>query len=101
MVTRGSEIHPHPLDTRTLETGAKELGVSLDAAQLDLFRRYYTELVEWNSKMNLTTVTDWEQVQKRHFLDSLALARGRSVPNPSRPGASLTWARAPDFPGCP
>ena len=90
MVIRGSEIHPQTLHTRTLETGAKELGVSLDAAQLDQFRRYYLELVEWNSKMNLTTVTDWEEVQKRHFLDSLALAREEDM----RGHFDMAFARA-------
>ena len=100
MVTRGSEIHPQPLDTSTLETGAKELGVSLHAAQLDLFRLYYTELVERNSKVNLTTVTDWEQVQKRHFLDSLSLAR--AVPSESiEAGRFVDVGAGAGFPGLP
>lgn len=100
MVIRGSEIHPQPLDTRTLEAGAKELGVSLDAAQLDQFRRYYLELVEWNSKMNLTTVTDWEEVQKRHFLDSLALAR--AIPSDIiESGRFVDVGAGAGFPGLP
>ena len=39
-----------------------------------MFRRYYRLLLEWNSRMNLTTITEWEQVQRRHFLDSLSLS---------------------------
>ncbi len=63
------------LDTRTLERGSARLGIPLDSEQLDKFRRYYRELAKWNSMMNLTTVTGWENVQKTHFLDSLAIAR--------------------------
>ena len=57
-----------------LAKGAAALGVQLDRAQLDLFRRYYQEMVEWNRRANLTAVTAWEQVQTRHFLDSLAVS---------------------------
>ncbi len=39
-----------------------------------MFRMYYRALMEWNSRMNLTSVTGWEQVQERHFLDSLSLS---------------------------
>ena len=56
-----------PLVTRA----AEELGVRLDRAQVDQFHRYYLEIVDWGSRVNLTTVTGWERVQTRHFLDSL------------------------------
>ena len=56
-----------------LRAGAAELGVHLSLAQLQLFRRYYKEMVEWNSRVNLTSVTGWEEVQSRHFLDSLTV----------------------------
>ena len=39
-----------------------------------MFQAYYHALLEWNSRMNLTAVTDWEQVQRRHFVDSLTLS---------------------------
>lgn len=39
-----------------------------------MFQAYYRALLEWNSRMNLTAVTDWEQVQRRHFVDSLSLS---------------------------
>ena len=56
-----------------LETGAADLGVTLDRVQLDQFRLYYGELIQWNNHVNLTAVTDYEQVQTRHFLDSLTV----------------------------
>lgn len=63
-----------PLDAKILCRGADDLGLPLEPTQVCEFRRYYRALLEWNAIMNLTSVTDWEQVQRRHFLDSLSLA---------------------------
>ena len=59
---------------KLLEEGAATLGIQLDNAQIDQFLRYYLELVDWNSWVNLTRVTGREEVQVRHFLDSLAVS---------------------------
>jgi len=52
--------------------GLKTLGIQLTAQQRADFERYAQELIEWNQKFNLTAITDYEQVQIRHFLDSLS-----------------------------
>jgi 16S rRNA (guanine527-N7)-methyltransferase len=52
--------------------GASALGLQLTAAQQAAFQLYYEELVAWNEKFNLTAITEYEQVQIRHFLDSLS-----------------------------
>lgn len=52
----------------------QEHGIELSARQLQQFERYYEELVSWNEKMNLTGITDREQVYIKHFYDSLSLA---------------------------
>ena len=57
-----------------LKAGAAELGIHLSLAQLGQLRRYYDEMVKWNTRVNLTSVTDWEEVHVRHFLDSLTVA---------------------------
>jgi 16S rRNA (guanine527-N7)-methyltransferase len=57
---------------RRLIDGAKALGLPLTADQRSAFQAYYEELVTWNQKFNLTAITDYEQVQIRHFLDSLS-----------------------------
>ncbi len=48
-------------------------GIALSEKQINQFRHYYELLIEWNSKMNLTSITDWEEVKVKHFLDSIAL----------------------------
>ena len=62
------------LDTGKLEMDSAKLGISLDSTQLDKFRRYFHELGRWNSTVNLTTVTAWNDVVETHFLDSLSIA---------------------------
>ena len=57
-----------------LEAGAKKLGLELTAGQLEQFDFYYQELVDWNQRINLTAITDYEEVQLKHFLDSLTIA---------------------------
>ena len=56
-----------------LVQGTEELGIALSDAQLDCFDAYYRELVDWNSRFNLTSITDHNDVQIKHFLDSLTL----------------------------
>src|SRR5688572_22203109 len=54
-----------------LRSGARELGLDLSVEQLALFEQYYSELIEANRRTNLTRITQYEDVQVRHFLDSL------------------------------
>ncbi|MGM1045818.1 16S rRNA m(7)G-527 methyltransferase [Paenibacillus uliginis N3/975] len=51
-----------------------ERGITLNEKQLDQFENYYKILVEWNEKMNLTGITDRDQVYTKHFYDSVSLA---------------------------
>ena len=56
-----------------LEVGVKKLGISLNRRQLEQFGSYYRELIKWNQRVNLTSITDYEEVQIKHFLDSLTV----------------------------
>jgi 16S rRNA (guanine527-N7)-methyltransferase len=83
--------------------GAGALGLSLTTGQQAAFQRYYEELVAWNQKFNLTAITEYEQVQIRHFLDSLSCLLAKEP----RAAMSRVGARAIDvgagagFPGIP
>ena len=55
-----------------LRTEAAKLGVSLEPHHLDQFRKYLELLLTWNRKINLTAISDPEDVLDKHFLDSLA-----------------------------
>jgi 16S rRNA (guanine527-N7)-methyltransferase len=56
-----------------LIAGAKKLGIDLNPKQIEQFSIYYQELIEWNRRMNLTAITDYKEVQIKHFLDSLTV----------------------------
>ena len=56
-----------------LKAGAKKLGLELSPRQLEQFYIYYQELVDWNQRVNLTAITGYEEVQIKHFLDSLTV----------------------------
>jgi 16S rRNA (guanine527-N7)-methyltransferase len=56
-----------------LNEGAITLGLHLNQEQLEQFQIYYQELLDWNKRINLTAITGYEDVQIKHFLDSLTV----------------------------
>lgn len=52
----------------------KAKGMELSPKQVQQFNIYYETLVEWNQKMNLTAITDKEEVYLKHFYDSITIA---------------------------
>ena len=56
-----------------LNAGAMKLGLHLNPGQLEQFHIYYHELLDWNKRVNLTAITGYEDVQIKHFLDSLTV----------------------------
>ena len=56
---------------KLLSESARLVGLKLNEEHLRAFEIYYRELVVWNEKFNLTAITDRDQVQIKHFLDSL------------------------------
>lgn len=53
----------------------RSLGIELTKEQIDQFLLYYELLVEWNGFMNLTAITEYDEVMKKHFVDSLSLVK--------------------------
>ncbi len=78
--------------------GLRSLGLDLEKEQLDKFDRYYNLLIEWNSFMNLTAITEYEEVIQKHFLDSLSLIKSCKI----NPGDTLLdMGTGAGFPGIP
>lgn len=50
-------------------------GIELSEKQVHQFIKYYELLVEWNSFMNLTAITDFDAVCTKHFIDSISLCK--------------------------
>ena len=49
----------------------KLYGIELTENQLNRFEKYYDLLIEYNSKFNITAITDREEVIHKHFVDSV------------------------------
>lgn len=77
---------------------AKEIGVKVTAAQAEQFMTYLSLLLEWNEKMNLTAITDPEEIVEKHFVDSLTILSHCKL----KPGAKLVdVGTGAGFPGVP
>lgn len=74
------------------------LGQRLSLAQLDAFAAYERELIEWNQRFNLTSITEPQQIRVRHFLDSLSCWLAMS---PSQPQCVIDLGAGAGFPGLP
>lgn len=62
------------MDILEFTTHLEKEGISLTTFQLEQFEIYFKTLVEWNSKMNLTAITDHNEVYVKHFYDSISAA---------------------------
>lgn len=60
-------------DMQTFIEGLRQFGLELTEQQRGQFLRYLQELLDWNTRINLTAITDPEEVLIKHFLDSLSL----------------------------
>ena len=68
-------IHTASSDTTDFVKKCSDLGISLSDKQIEQFLNYYELLVEWNSFMNLTAITDFDEVILKHFVDSISLCK--------------------------
>ena len=59
--------------SQIFENKLKELGIVLNDEQKRQFDSFYELLVEWNKVMNLTGITEYEEVNEKHFVDSLSI----------------------------
>jgi len=62
-----------------LKKGLNNLKITLTGKQINQLIQFYEYLVKKNKVMNLTTITEWEEVVQKHFLDSLALINGVDI----------------------
>ena len=82
----------------TLRKSLQDMGQDLTEKQEKQFLMYYELLVEWNRKINLTAITEFEEVSAKHFLDSLLLYR---VPEVRLTGSLIDIGTGAGFPGIP
>jgi len=62
-------------NSSVLRKGCDCFPISLSEEQEQKFVKYYELLTEWNQVMNLTAITEYDEVMQKHFVDSLALSK--------------------------
>lgn len=76
----------------------EQLQIELTERQIRQFLQYYEILIEWNSFMNLTGITEYNEVVNKHFIDSLSLIKVLDV---SKSANVLDMGTGAGFPGIP
>lgn len=85
-------------DTTYFECEASKMGVSLSKEQIDQFIMFYEMLIEKNKVMNLTGITEFDEVIEKHFLDSISLCKAIDI---SKDLSVLDLGTGAGFPGIP
>lgn len=85
-------------DLTILEEGCQELGITLDEVQKKQSTDFYEYLVEKNKVMNLTGITEFQEVLVKHFLDSLACVKAVDM---SKVNRIMDIGTGAGFPGVP
>ena len=85
-------------DLTILDQGCRELGISLNEQQRQQFIDFYEYLVEKNKVMNLTGITEFQEVLVKHFLDSLACVKAVDMQKVKR---IMDIGTGAGFPGVP
>jgi len=83
-------------DTTQFEKDLEKLGIILSERQIEQFLKYYEMLVEWNQMINLTAITEYEDVMKKHFVDSVSLIKAYDV---SKESTVIDVGTGAGFPG--
>ncbi len=73
------------INKEKLQSMAKSYGIELDSKALDRFDIYARLLVDWNEKINLTSITEPDEIIEKHFVDSLLIFKAIDFPQ----GASV------------
>ena len=81
-----------------LTDSLKEFHITLTNEQFHQFQNYYELMIEWNSFMNLTAITDFEEVCMKHFADSLSLCQAIDCTKPMK---VIDIGTGAGFPGIP
>ena len=89
-------------DLSLFEKGLDQLKIQLTQEQKEQFIKYYEYLIEKNKVMNLTAITDYDEVLLKHFLDSLSLVKVQDfIPEKLSGKTVIDIGTGAGFPGIP
>ena len=84
--------------SKIFEEKLSSLGITLTETQYAQFDKYFELLVEWNKVMNLTGITEYEEVNEKHFVDSLSIVKVLDI---NKINSVIDIGTGAGFPGLP
>ena len=81
-----------------LQEQAKAMGIKVTAKQAESFQAYMELLLSWNEKINLTAITQPEEISEKHFIDSLTLLQAGTIKENAK---LIDVGTGAGFPGIP
>ena len=84
--------------SQVFETKLNALGITLTDIQKQQFDKFFELLVEWNKVMNLTGITEYEEVNEKHFVDSVSLVKAIDI---NKIDTVIDIGTGAGFPGIP
>ena len=91
-------VEQHVAIEHLLQEGSREIGVTIEPDQTQLFLAYLKQLKSWNQSFNLTAITKDEEIVVKHFIDSLAALKAVNIGTGSH---LLDIGSGAGFPGIP
>ena len=84
--------------SQIFENKLSALGITLSDVQKEQFDKFYELLVEWNKVMNLTGITEYEEVNEKHFVDSVSIVKAIDI---NKVETVIDIGTGAGFPGIP
>ena len=84
--------------SQIFESKLNELGITLTDTQKKQFIKFYELLVDWNKVMNLTGITEYEEVNEKHFVDSISIVKAIDI---NKVETVIDIGTGAGFPGIP
>ena len=84
--------------SQIFEEKLSALGITLTDVQKQQFDKFYELLVEWNKVMNLTGITEYEEVNEKHFVDSVSIVKALDI---NKVETIIDIGTGAGFPGIP
>ena len=85
------------INSELLTRSLDELEIEWSDEKIDKFNTYYELLVEWNKKINLTAMTEYNDVVLKHFIDSILILTFKDIGN----SRLIDVGTGAGFPGIP
>jgi 16S rRNA (guanine(527)-N(7))-methyltransferase GidB len=83
---------------KELTEALESMGIDCGSHELNQYQKYMERILEWNEKVNLTSITDYKEFVKKHYMDSVAICSFEQMKNANH---IIDVGTGAGFPGIP